>query len=75
MLNVNPYRSDGFLDVGGATLMDIVFGDDRGVIVAEFTPCPQFWQLWREDKDAMRDAGFRPYKDPYGQWQCRWREN
>jgi hypothetical protein len=29
-----------------------------------------FWQSWRDDQKAMRDAGYRVRKDRNGKWQA-----
>lgn len=48
----------------------------RGIINTRYGPTPlstaepneKFWQMWRTDKDLLRDEGFSISKDDNGNW-------
>lgn len=47
----------------------MVAGGKRMVRYAE--PTERFWEAWNEDKDALRAAGVRVYKDGE-RWKALW---
>lgn len=77
-MQVEIYRDIGGLIIDGVILLPSDClpreQDAAGHGVYEYEPSPNFWQLWHEDKQAMRDAGFEPYKDDYQNWCGRWHE-
>ena len=58
--------------VGRRTMYGLDFGESQRVetrrgttYVREAAPTEQFWRVWRQNKDAVKDAGFslRKYHD------------
>lgn len=68
---VHPYRSDGYLFVPMVGHYSVAF-DSGGGYSCEFTPDASFWERWRADKEGMRNSGFRPSKNEWGEWRVRW---
>ena len=64
----------GDAEVGYRTMYGLDFGEpqrvttQRGTVyVREAAPTEQFWRAWRQNKDAVKDAGFslRKYHDEW----------
>ena len=68
-MQIEVYRDADVIVIDGTIAVDI---ENLGDGIYAYTPNPPHWQLWHEDKQAMRNAGFKPHKTAHGTWAGTW---